>query len=177
MRTNLLLITFLFLVPACKSVDKDDPTLSPNIGVTREQVVAIATKYNLQDSIAEGYESPRFKPFLPEAYPYLTEEFWDRYFWQWRKFSDHYNEDMQFRQDLASIRSMAEYYKVIESYPRQHEFWVKTSGGLEGYNREKSEKLNGNYHIYLCKDGAIAIIPAETDKGTYPGKRLDKGKQ
>jgi hypothetical protein len=167
-------LAVLLIVSSCGSNEQESFIPTPTLGVTREQVVAIATKYNLQDSIAEGYVSPHFKPFPPEVYPILTEAFWDSYFKQWRKFADKNNDFMQFRKEISQISSMEEYYQVIEKHPEEYASRVKLGGGIDAYNAEKEERLNGNYHIYLCNDGAIAIIPGETDKGTMKGKRLDK---
>jgi len=169
-----ILALFSILITACKSTEKDELR---EVGVTREQVVAIASKYGLQDSIAEGYVSPYFKPFPPQAYPALSKEFWEGYFANWRKFSDEERAFQQFRQETSSITNALEYYQLIEKYPSVYKSRVSAYGGIDGYNRRKSEDINDNLHIYLSKDGAIVFIPADADDGTYPGKRLDKGKE
>lgn len=170
----IFLLLPIFLIVSCKSTEKDEISVT---GVTHEEVVAIATKYGLQDSIADGYVSPHFKPFPREAYPALTKEFWDRYFAMWRKFSDHEKEFQQFRQQVRNITSAVEYYQLIEKYPTVHQSRVNAYGGIEAYNKRKSDDINGNWHIYLDnRDGAIVFIPGDHDDGTYPGKRLDKGK-
>lgn len=168
-----LLLLLTFPIIACKITDKEEISTT---GVTREDVIAIATKYDLRDSIADNYVSPYFKPFPQEAYPALTKEFWDSYFARWRKFSDDQKEFHRFRRESASITSVTEYYQLIEKYPSVYQSRVNAHGGIAGYNRQKSEIISGNWHIYLSKDSAIVFIPGDHDDGTYPGKRLDKGK-
>lgn len=168
----IFLVLPIFLIVSCKPTEKDEISVT---GVTREEVVTIATKYGLQDSIADGYVSPHFKPFPREAYPALTKEFWDSYFARWRKFSDEQKEFIRFRRESASVTSVTEYYQLIEKYPSVYQSRVNAHGGIEGYNRQKSEIISGNWHIYLSKDSAIVFIPSDHDDGTYPGKRLDKG--
>ena len=166
-----LVFPIALLLVSCKT--KEEP-ITPSKGVSREQVVAIATKYGLQDSIAEGYVSPHFKPFPPEAYPALTEEFWDKYFAHWRRFADNQKEFAQFRKETSNITSMAEYYQLIEQYPSLYEQRVQAMGGLDAYNQQKSEDIATKMHIYLQDDGSLTFIPAGSDNGMPRGKRLDK---
>lgn len=167
----LIIITPFF---ACKNSEKDE--MANKVGVTREEVLAIAAKYGLQDSIAEGYVSPHFKPFPPEAYPALTPEFWDSYFAYWQKFSMEEKEKQGFRNELPRVTSMADYYKLIEKYPKVYQEKVKLYGGIEDYNKRKEKHLSSDMHIYLDNKGALVFIPANSDDGNYPGIRLDKSK-
>lgn len=174
MKNLFFFLTLLSIIAfSCKSSEKDDTTAT---GVTREEVVAIAKKYGLQDSIAEGYVSPRFKPFPPEAYPALSKAFWESYFANWRKFSDKDREFQQYRQEMVNITSVEEYYQLIEKFPLVHQSRIDLHGGIEAYNRKKMDDINGNWHLYLANDGAIVFLPSDSDDGAYPGKRLDKSK-
>lgn len=172
---NIIFFLLLLILPtiACKVTDKEDISTT---GVTPKEVIAIAMKYGLQDSIADSYVSPYFKPFPQEAYPALTKEFWESYFARWRKFSDDQKAFLRFRRESALVTSVAEYYQLIEKYPSVYQSRVNSHGGIEGYNRQKEEEISGNWHIYLSKDSAIVFIPSNYDDGTYPGKRLDTGK-
>lgn len=168
------MFVIIMLLFACKNYEKDET--ANKVGVTREEVVAIAAKYGLQDSIAEGYVSPHFKPFPPEAYPALTPEFWDSYFAYWQKFSMQEKEMQGFRSELPNVTSMADYYRLIEKYPKVYQEKIKLYGGLESYNKRKEKHLSSDMHIYLNNQGALVFIPANADHGNYPGKRLDNSK-
>ena len=164
----------LFVFAQCKPTDQDDfRNLQP--GVTRRQVEALAAKYGLLDSIQPGYTSPYFKPFPPEAYPALSEAFWDKYFANWRKFSDDHKEFLIYRQQLTAISSVAEYYRVIESNPHRRQSRIKLAGGAEHYNIEKSQALDGTLHVYIGEDGCVTTLPAASDKGQIRGRKLKPG--
>jgi len=163
----------LFVFAQCKPTDQDDfRNLQP--GVTRRQVEALAAKYGLLDSIQPGYTSPYFKPFPPEAYPALSEAFWDKYFANWRKFSDDHKEYTSYRQQLAAISSVAEYYRILEGSPYR-KISIQAKGGEEQYKIVKSQALDGSLHVYVDIDGWVKIIPAASDKGQIRGRRLKPG--
>ncbi|MCK6694416.1 MAG: hypothetical protein L6Q97_20250, partial [Thermoanaerobaculia bacterium] len=105
-----------------------------------------------------------------------TPEFWDSYFAYWKKFSMREKEIQGFRKELSTVTSMSDYYRLIEKYPKVYQEKVRLYGGLEAYNKRKEEHLSSDIHIYLNDKGALVFIPANADDGTYPGKRLDKGK-
>lgn len=174
MKYIILVFAIFTLFLACKHYEKEET--ANKVGVTREEVIAIAAKYGLQDSIAAGYVSPHFKPFPPEAYPGLTPEFWDSYFAYWQKFSIQEKEMQGFRSELPTVTSMADYYRLIEKYPKVYQEKIKLYGGIEAYNQRKERHLSSAMHIYLDSKGALVFIPADADDGNYPGKRLDNSK-
>lgn len=168
------------LAISCNTVKEDDTqplsVLQPlPDALTREQVLNVAAKYGLRDSIAIGYVSHRFQPFPPEAYPYLNAPYWEGFFQRWRKYLDKAAEQKLFDLQKSNITTVKEYFNLIEQFPLIYQSMVEAAGGQEIYNKEKQYTLSHNYHIYLGETGIIALIPAEKDNGTYPGNRLDKG--
>jgi hypothetical protein len=178
----LLLILFLAVL-ACKTV-KEDLTTNPDLpppfngpGVSRERVLVIAAKYGLQDSIAVGYKSTTLKPPPPETYQYLSEEFFDGYFANWRKHLDFLEYEAQRQQKVANLQTVQEYFMYIESDPSLYRSEVETECGYDKYNAYKKDVFAGKYHIYICKHPKMGtyptIVPADDDKpGAINGRLL-----
>jgi len=176
----LLLILFLAVL-ACKTVKEDlttNPDLPPTFngpGISRERVVAIATKYGFQDSIAPGYKATRLIPPPEAAYPYLSEEFFEGYFEKWRKGLDLEASRASRRQKLNSLQTVQEYFTYVESDQEEYKYEIDFHGGITGYNAYKKDVLAGKYRIYICnpEEGTVTMVPADDDKpGTINGRLL-----
>jgi hypothetical protein len=160
----LILILFLAVL-ACKTAKEDltnNPDLPPPFngpGVSRERVLAIAAKYGLQDSIAVGYKSTTLKPPPPETYQYLSEEFFDGYFANWRKHLDFLEYEAQRQQKVANLQTVQEYFMYIENDSSLFRSKIESRGGIENYSVFKKDALAGKYHIYIC---------THPQSGTYP---------
>ncbi|MBL7798825.1 MAG: hypothetical protein JNJ90_20170 [Saprospiraceae bacterium] len=166
-----------FTLSACRTA-KEELTTNPDLpppfngpGVTREQVVAIAAKYGLQDSIAVGYKSTTLKPPPPEAYQYLSEWFFEEYFANWRRHLNFLEYEAQRQQKVNSLQTVPQYFAYIESDTSLLRSKIDSEGGLESYSAFKKDALAGKYHIYICTDAKSGTypttIPAEND---YPGR-------
>ena len=179
-QTIFILVCLTILANSCSTV-KEDETQPPTVlqplpdALTREQILDVADKYGLRDSIAIGYVSHKFQPFPPEAYPYLNAQYWEGFFLRWRKYLDKAAEQKMFDLQKSNIKTVQEYFNLIERFPLIRQSMVEAAGGEEAYNKDKQYTLSHKYHIYLGTTGVIALIPAEKDNGTYPGIRLDKG--
>lgn len=142
-----------------------------------EDVVSIASKYNLQDSVfAERTYYAHMPSPLHESFLLTTTvEQWEHFFADWRSMSDYGKEMIAYNGRRKSVKSAQEYYDLIESYPLVHKKMVEGhKNGIEGYNSMKKEILTQNCHVYLDAEGATVFIPAASDDGTFSGRRMDK---
>lgn len=162
---NIYIISVFLALVSCKT-HKEDLATNPALpapfdgpGVTRERVLAIADKYGLRDSIAEGHKPSTLKPPPAEAYQYLSEEFFDGYFANWRQYLDWLEKEALRQQKVASIQTVFEYFAYIESDPDLHRSEIESAGGSMAYDTFKKDAFEGKYHIYIC---------SYPDKGTYP---------
>jgi len=162
---NILIASICLALASCKT-HKEDLATNPALpapfngpGVSRERVLAIADKYGLRDSIAEGYKPSTLKPPPAEAYPYLSEAFFEGYFANWRKYLDWLKEEALRQQKVAGIQTVFEYFAYIESDPDLYRSEIESAGGSVAYDTFKKDALAGKYHIYIC---------SYPDKGTYP---------
>ena len=173
-----LLHILFFTLSACRTA-KEELTANPDLpppfngpGVTRERVLAIAAKYGLQDSIGRNFNPP------PEAaYPYLSEEYFEGYFANWRKHFDWLARTEERWKKLESIQTLQQYFAYVESDPDTYRRKLDENGGINGYNDYKEDVIAGKYNIYICKHPKMGtyptIVPADEDKpGTINGRLL-----
>lgn len=130
----------------------------PPKGVTRQDVLDIAAKYNLQDSLKEGY-NPRFGNIPPEAfYPYLTKEQLDADFAHWRNIADSWKQTAAFCAKRRFVKNLDEYFALIESYPIFYREFVDSEGGIEAYKAWKVDVAN-NCNVYVDPNvGDVLIV-------------------
>ncbi len=168
----------ILLLISCKAV-KDEIVTNPDLpppfngpGVTRERVLAIAAKYGLQDSMGRNFNPP------PEAaYPYMSEEFFEGYFANWRKHFDWLARTEDRWKKLENMQTLQQYFTYVESDPETYKRIINENGGTDDYNAYKKDALAGKYHIYICKHPKMGtyptIVPADDDKpGTINGRLL-----
>jgi hypothetical protein len=164
----------LHFITACKGdfasiADQNSKQLS------KDEIIEIARKYNLQDSIFTA--TPTKYGSFPDAsrvYSSVNEKECEAYFAQWRKQADFASEFYKYYEERKHITSVAEYFEVLEKYPHNLQSYVETLGGMEQYQAHKKERLAGNYHLYLDAENALVWIKASEDDGKFPGKLLNR---
>ncbi|MEQ1744436.1 MAG: hypothetical protein ABMA02_03350 [Saprospiraceae bacterium] len=175
MKKTIVIHLFIICLIACKAIKEDTPT-NPDLpppfngpGVSRERVLAIAAKYDLQDSLAIGYKPTTLQPPPEAAYQYLSEEFFDVYFQRWRKALDWKVRIEARRQKVNSLQTVQEYFAFVENDPEEYQSELEQHGGINGYKAFKKDVLAGKYHIYICNPEMGTVTTLEAD-GDYPGR-------
>jgi hypothetical protein len=147
-------------------------------GITKDQLLEIATKYGLQDSIAEGYQSSTFKFFPPEAYPNLHLDFTENFFLNWRKFIDRELEKENAWKRLATVKTVTEYCDVVESTPYLWQMHSMSRKSIREYHSTKRLLLSGRNKIIIDDVGkSITVLPVEQDHSSFRGRLLFRNKQ
>jgi hypothetical protein len=166
---KLQFLSILLISLACNYLDNSQDAR----GITRQDLVEIATKYNLQDSIREGYKGFYF--YLPDAsLSGMTRENAELKIANFRRVLDRMNDREKFQKKLPEIKNVEGFFALIEEVPERLQDRINAMGGKDQYESYKKEMLSKKWHIYLNDQGSITMIPAEKDDNTFPGKRLDR---
>lgn len=179
MKLTYVIIAFIILLLSCKSAKEDllvgqgNPYPFNGPGISRKQVVDIAAKYGLEDSIAYGYTSVTFKPFPEEAYPYLSEEYFEGFFSRWRKYADALKDIEEKKFDMKKINTVSDYFEWIERSPdRIKEYEAYYPGGLSSF---KQDVIKGLLSIYISDDGAkVTTTPDGDQNRSHFGRKLSR---
>lgn len=189
------LVLFVFLAfLACRTVKEDmatNPDLPPPFmgpGVTRERVVEIATKYGFQDSIAPGYKATRFIAPSEKTYPFLSEEFFEGLFANWRKGLDSW-EKIQLRcRTIAAMQTLEEYLAYVEQHPDELKMWDRLPeeerealgweafACTEVFEDFREEVLAGRILVYVSDAGTVTTTESPIESPAFNGRLLRRGK-
>jgi hypothetical protein len=188
-----LLHILFFALSACRTA-KEELTTNPDLpppfngpGVTREQVVAIATKYGFQDSIAPGYKATRFIAPSEEAYPFLSEEFYEHLFANWRKGLDSWERIQLRRRTIAAMQTLEEYLAYAKQHPDELKMWDRLPEDerealgweafacTEVYEDFREEVLAGRILVYVSDEGTVTTTDSPIESPTFKGRLLRRG--
>lgn len=161
----LLCLAFFF---QCK---KDVANPPETIGVTESEVLEIARKYGLEDSILVGAKPVMGKPIPPEAYPHFKKEWVERYCSTWRNNVTNFIEMKIYLSKICDVYSLDEYFMLIESLPAWHKRSVESEGGPENYIKWK-KRMYAERDVYLDKECVPVYIEPGDDLGITEGWRL-----
>jgi hypothetical protein len=143
---------------------------------TRAELASIAAKYGLRDSV---YAAKTFYGHMPDSAIWTGNkvEQWEAFFAHWSDLAKMMKEHQEFTIRRKTIRNVAEFYALLESYPHYFKSHIESyADGITGYNKSKQDALSQKWHIYISdEDGSNVFLPANDDDGTFPGKRIDDG--
>jgi hypothetical protein len=134
---------------------------------TLKEVKMFAQKYNLQDSITETKNTALLK--------------WDKTkidLWcqNWAKAINERNQIDAYFRDTEKVKSRADYFKLLDSYPVIKEKIVNSHGGKIGFEKFREDALKSKCRIYRNSKGALAFRPASypiSQEEQLLGKRVD----
>jgi hypothetical protein len=134
---------------------------------TLKEVKMFAQKYNLQDSITETKNTALLKWDKTKI---------DEWCQNWVKAINERNQIEAYFRDTEKVKSRADYFKLLDSYPVIKEKIVNNHGGKEGYEKFREDALKTKCRIYRNSKGALAFrptsIPISPEEQSL-GKRVD----
>jgi hypothetical protein len=171
--SKIFVFLLLSIMAACNTQEEMADT-NRQVGMTRAELVEMAAKYGLQDSVRAGYRAKWFH--VPEnALPRITNrEAMEERLQDYKLILDIHRERDEIRKLLPQVKTVAAYFEILDRFPVTYAGKIKSYGSVEKYEAYKKEMLSRQWHIYLNKEGDIRLIPAEKDDNTFPGKRLDR---
>lgn len=156
-----ILLPFLlpsFLVTSQTTIDKS---------WTFEQIKGMAKKYSLQDQLKETeikYLKNKSKKVIDD---YLQKRY---------SFEEKEKTVKKFREKTLSVRSMKDYFLLIEKNPTIREIEIKIHGGENQYKEYFKEMVKYNYRIYRDSNGALSFFKIESPLSPEEsdlGRRID----
>ena len=135
--------------------------------VNKEQVRSMAKKYGLHDKLQEkeisflnGKPEKMVNNYLKKRYDYQVRE----------------EIIKKFRKETLYVRSMKDYFELIEKNPTVRQIEVNIHGGENSYKEYYKEMIKYQYRIYRDSNGALAFLKKESPKRTEEsqfGQRID----
>ena len=160
------IIAFIVLLFAACQQDQNKITEAPprdfldvnNAGLTKDDILRIASKYDMQDSFADGYKTYYFKLFEPAAYRYMDATYVDSFLSSQSRAIKSIKAGNVMTQKLRKVKSAEEYFSMIEKDAQSYASQIKRHGSVEKYQIHKSKMIN-DYDIYMDFDSVIGFIP------------------
>ena len=135
--------------------------------VSKEQVRNMAKKYGLQDKLQEkemallsNQPEKMVSDYLKKRYDFEVRE-------QIVK---------KFREKTLYVRSMRDYFELIEKNPTVRQIEINIHGGEKSYKEYFEEMIKYQYRIYRRTNGALAFLKKESPKSAEEsqfGQRID----
>ena len=135
--------------------------------VNREQVVSMVKKHGLQDKFQEkdisfliGKPEKMVNNYLSKRYDYEV----------------RMDVIKKFKEKTLYVRSMKDYFELVEGNPTVRQIEVNIHGGENSYKEYYKEMIKYQYRIYRRTNGALAFLkkesPKRTDESQF-GQRID----
>lgn len=134
---------------------------------TLDEVKNMVKKYNLQDSVTTTKNNGLMYKDKAEI------EQWAQ---SWVKSNEERAEISAYFKDTEKVRSRADYFKLLDSYPTIKQKIVKSYGGEIGFQNYKETSLKAQWRIYRNEKGELAFRPANfpiSEEEKCLGKRVD----
>jgi hypothetical protein len=154
----LLLASFAFIAKGQSSSNKLQ---------TVEQVKNLAKKYGLQDKLQES----EFTFLKNKSENTVNDYLKTRYTFELRE-----EAVKKFRAKTLYVRTMKDYFELIEKDPTIREIEVKIYGGEEAYKNYFHEMIKYQYRIYRDTNGALSFFKKESPfraQESISGTRID----
>ena len=135
--------------------------------VNKEQVKSMAKKYGLQDKLQEKEMALLSDKPEKMVNDYLKK----RYDFELREESVK-----KFREKTLYVRSMKDYFELVEKNPTARQIEVNIHGGENAYKEYYKEMIKYQYRIYRYPNGALAFLKKESPKSPEEsqfGQRID----
>ena len=156
-----LYLLIIFLLFSSPFIAKGQPNVS------KEQVRNMAKKYGLQDKLQEkemallsNQPEKMVNDYLKKRYDFEVREEIVR----------------KFREKTLYVRSMKDYFELIEQNPTARQIEINIHGGEKSYKEYYKEMIKYQYRIYRYPNGALAFLKKESPKSAEEsqfGQRID----
>ena len=159
----LLSIPFALVLTMCKTQPQDLVLKPP---MNWEQVVAVAQKYGLQDSINQESHG---------ALMHMAPDVLEKHMVEMKRSADSDREMVLFFEKNKDIRTFDDYCKLMDALPNFKRSAVEAEGGEEKYKQWVESRRNIKWHIYRDPKGMLTWVrPEDDNRGIpIPGERID----
>ncbi len=146
---NILPLILIFLLISSTSLKSQNQKRYPTDLWTINEVKKMAEKYNLQDSVSATkntmlltFSRSEIDEYFKEVYKYRTET----------------TEYKQFNEKTKFVRSINDYYALVESMPIIKNDVVMSMGGIEKYAMNKKNTKKYTWRIYRNANGDLSFV-------------------
>lgn len=134
---------------------------------TLEEVKSMVSKYNLQDSVTATKNN---------GLMYKKREDIEDWCQHWVKAINESAIRTAFFKNTEKVRTRADFYNLIDSFPSLRQHYVKTHGGEANFQEYKENSMKTEWRIYRNEKGGLSFQP-----NSYPiskeeeclGQRID----